>query len=176
MFSKKPRVSRAQLFHTLKAKSDQHSSRLSITLMLKARSLEHQLSSTKSKSSPTIRINLWFLFMLVTELTKFYSLPLLRNLLPNLKRDSKKLFFCFPQDASNHAGLNKIESSKDPTAELSQLSIPLSLMNSSSQESSLATEPESDLTEPASPKLLWINLSNISWKTELALLELLTES
>ena len=79
-------------------------------------------------------------------------------------------------DASNHVGLNRIESSKDPTAEPSQLSTQQSLMNSSYPESSSDTESELDSTEAASPKLLWTNQSNTSWKTESVLLELPTEN
>lgn len=92
--------------------------------------------------------------MLVTELTKFYLPQLIRKLSQSSKRDLKRQSFCSQQDVFNQDGSNKIENFKDPTTELLQLFIQLSLMNFFCQELSLDTESELDLTDPAFLKSL----------------------
>ena len=176
MFSKKLKESRAQLFLTLKVKLDRLLLRPSITSMLKTKRQLHQLSSTKFKRSPTIKINLSFLFTLDTEPTKSSLPQLIRNLSLNLKRGSKRPSSYSQPDVFNPDGLNKTESSKSPTAELFKLSTPLSLTSFFFPESSLDSEPESDLMEPHFQRSLWTRLNSTSLRTELVPLELPTEN
>ena len=79
-----------------------------------------------------------------------------------------------PPEIFNQDGSNKTELKREPTAELSQLFIPPSSMNSYSPESSSDQEPESDLMDPPSLESLSIKTSNTSLRTELKQSELPT--
>jgi len=159
----------------LNNKSEAHSLKLSVTLMLKAKSLPLTSISAKPLKLPSKKISHSFFSMSLIAPAKSSSPLSIRSLSLSSKKDSRRLFSSYLLAKFSPDGLKRTELKRDLTVELYQLSTQPSSMSSSSLESLLDSELELDLTDHHSQKLLSTRTSSISLKKELMPLKLPTE-